>query len=136
LSCIITVAFVTALAFVAAMTNCKKKFKLYCETSGSDSGDYKDIVFLDVMCSLAKRLYTFWSNCFPRNNGNISLKLDFLIGLHIIPHFSIDNARIIYTKSLNSLKTNMRSIHLKGMRGKSNVITKLRQKYYLIFIQN
>jgi hypothetical protein len=49
-----------------------------------------------------------------------------------IPYFFIDNARIIYTKSLNSLKMNMRGIHLKGKRGKSNV----RWKYYLIFIEH
>jgi hypothetical protein len=30
----------------------------------------------------------------------------------------------------------MRDIHLKGMRGKTNVIAKLRFKYYLIFIEH
>jgi hypothetical protein len=32
-----------------------------------------------------------------------------------------DTARVIYTKSLNSFRMNMRGIHLKGMRGNSNV---------------
>jgi hypothetical protein len=36
-------------------------------------------------------------------------------------YFSIDNARVIYTKSINSLKMNTRGIHSKGVRGKSNV---------------
>jgi hypothetical protein len=49
-----------------------------------------------------------------------------------VPYFSIDKVRIIYTKSLNSLKTSMRGIHLKGMRGKSNVMW----KYYLICIDH
>jgi hypothetical protein len=38
-----------------------------------------------------------------------------------LPYFSIDNARVFHTKSLNSLKMNMRGIHLKGMRGKPYV---------------
>jgi hypothetical protein len=33
----------------------------------------------------------------------------------------VDNARVIYTKCLTSIKMNMCSAHLKGMRAKSNV---------------
>jgi hypothetical protein len=51
---------------------------------------------------------------------------------NLVPYFSIDNERIVYTKCLNSLKRDMHSIHLKGMRGKPNV----RFKYYLIFIEH
>jgi hypothetical protein len=38
-----------------------------------------------------------------------------------IPYFSIDNRTLSIQKSLNSLKVNMRGIHLKGSRGKSDV---------------
>jgi hypothetical protein len=38
----------------------------------------------------------------------------------VVPYFPIDNERVIYIESLNSLKINMRCIRLKGERGKSN----------------
>jgi hypothetical protein len=43
-----------------------------------------------------------------------------------IPYFSKDNMRVIYTKILNSLKMNVRAIHLKSIRGNSNAITNLK----------
>jgi hypothetical protein len=63
----------------------------------------------------------------------VDLRLLYDTLMHLLLYFSIDNARVIYTKeSLNSLKMNMRGIHLKGMGGTSNA----RQKYYLIFIEH
>jgi hypothetical protein len=40
-----------------------------------------------------------------------------------IPYYLIDNAFVAYTKTLNSLKMSVHGIHMKGVRGKSNVIT-------------
>jgi hypothetical protein len=68
-------------------------------------------------------LYPYRSRSKQEGGENYIIRRSILFcALLLLPYFSINNL----------LKMNMRGMHLKGMRDKSNV----RQKYYLTFIEH